>query len=201
MKPIIIIAAMTLGATAVACGGSSTQTPEPATPGSEESSSEKINEHPDEARPRARAELTSTEGNSASGVLRFFPEAGGVRVLGSVEGLTPNAEHGFHVHEKGDCSAADGSSAGGHFNPEGHDHGQQGHDNHHLGDMNNLKSNAEGVAEVDLFLARAQLNTGNKEDLVGRGVIVHKDRDDYSSQPAGNAGARIACGAIVKADY
>lgn len=149
------------------------------------------------AKPRAEALLAATSGNTASGTLRLYVEDGGVRVVGTVTGLQPGAEHGFHVHEKGDCSAPDASSAGAHFNPEGHVHGRQGADQHHLGDMNNLVANERGEASVDFFVARGEVGTTSERDLVGRGVIVHGGRDDYTSQPAGNAGPRIACGVII----
>lgn len=146
----------------------------------------------------ATATLGATEGNSATGELRFEAVDGGVRITGQVNGLKPDTEHGFHVHETGDCSAPDASSAGGHFNPAGSAHGRVGGSApHHAGDTDNLKADATGVATVDRQLAGATLGDGAPTDVIGKGVIVHADPDDYTSQPTGNAGGRIACGVVA----
>ena len=145
----------------------------------------------------AMARLKPTQGNSVSGTLSLNSEQSGVRVGGKIEGLAPNAEHGFHIHEKGDCSAPDASSAGGHFNPTSKPHGnpkQKGA--HHLGDMVNLHTNENGVALVDLFIDNAVLHTSQPNDLINKAIVIHKKPDDYTSQPAGNSGDRIACGVI-----
>lgn len=148
-----------------------------------------------EAAPKAAsARLEPTRGQRAAGELRFMPKDGGVWVEGSVSGLTPSAEHGFHIHEKGDCSSGDGNSAGGHFNPTGQPHGALGAP-HHVGDMPALKSDASGQARIALLLPGVALNGAG--GIIGRAVIVHADPDDYRTQPTGNAGARIACGVIV----
>jgi Cu-Zn family superoxide dismutase len=144
----------------------------------------------------ARAVLTATEGNAVTGDLRFDPVDGGVRITGQVSGLTPDARHGFHVHETGDCSAPDGTSAGGHFNPASTAHGRVGQGDHHVGDSDNLQADATGVATVDNRLEGATLGDGGASDIIGKAVIVHADADDYATQPTGNAGARLACGVI-----
>ena len=146
--------------------------------------------------PRAVANLASTKGNSASGTVTFEQRGGKVRVSGTVTGLKPNAEHGFHVHEKGDCSSGDGMSAGGHFNPEGKPHGPQTAP-HHAGDMPSLKADAGGRAKATFVLEGVTVSPG-PTSVVGRGLIVHKDPDDYRTQPTGNAGARLAC-AVIRA--
>jgi len=128
------------------------------------------------------------------GDLRFSQTSDGVRVTGTVVGLKPNAPHAFHVHEKGDCSASNGSSAGGHFNPTNQPHGAFNGKEHHVGDMPSLKADAKGVAEVD-FVSREFVLDG-PNSIIGRSVIVHENPDDVNSQPAGNAGARLACGVI-----
>src|SRR5690606_37200328 len=143
------------------------------------------------------AELKSTEGNTAAGTLAFAIVDGGIRVTGEVTGLAPGSEHGFHVHENGDCSAPDGTSARGHFNPGTTDHGRVGHGTHHAGDSDNIVANDQGVATVDTLLQGATLGDGEATEIIGRGVIVHADPDDYATQPTGNAGARLACGVIV----
>ena len=144
----------------------------------------------------AVATLAATEGNAVTGELRFEAVDGGVRISGQVSGLAPDSEHGFHVHETGDCSAPDATSAGGHFNPASTDHGRVGSDPHHAGDTNNITADATGVATVDTRLEGATVGDGAPTDVVGKGVIVHADPDDYTTQPTGNAGARLACGVV-----
>ncbi|TWT19306.1 superoxide dismutase family protein [Luteimonas marina] len=145
----------------------------------------------------ATAELKPTQGNTAAGTLAFAIVDGGIRVTGEVTGLAPGSEHGFHVHENGDCSAPDATSAGGHFNPAATDHGRVGHGAHHAGDSDNIVANDQGVAAVDTLLQGATLGDGEPTEIIGRGVIVHADPDDYATQPTGNAGARLACGVII----
>src|SRR5690606_22206564 len=123
----------------------------------------------------ATAMLEPTEGNETRGELRFEAANGHVRVTGRVTGLNPGAEHGFHVHEAGDCSAPDATSAGGHFNPGDSAHGRAGQGEHHVGDSDNLVANDEGVAEVDRELHGATIGDGAASDIVGKGVIVHAD--------------------------
>ena len=147
----------------------------------------------------AAAVLTATEGSAVTGELRFEAVDGGVAITGQVNGLPPGGEHGFHVHETGDCSAPDATSAGGHFNPAGAAHGRVGSDEHHVGDTDNIVADDTGVAAVDTRLEGATLGDGAPSDVLGRGVIVHADADDYATQPTGNAGARLACGVISQA--
>lgn len=143
--------------------------------------------------------LSATEGNSVTGEIAFAAVDGGVAITGQVNGLPPNSEHGFHVHETGDCSAPDGTSAGGHFNPTGAAHGRIGSGPHHAGDTDNIVADDTGVAVIDTRLEGATLADGAPTDVLGRGVIVHADPDDYTTQPTGNAGARLACGVITQA--
>ncbi|MDH5834980.1 superoxide dismutase family protein [Luteimonas kalidii] len=143
----------------------------------------------------ANATLAPTEGNEVAGRLEFGSVDGGIRITGEVTGLSPGSEHGFHVHETGDCSAPDATSAGGHFNPATTDHGRVGQGEHHAGDSDNIVANDAGTAMVDTLLRGATLDQG-ETGIIGRGVIVHADPDDYTTQPTGNAGARLACGVI-----
>jgi len=145
---------------------------------------------------RATANLESTKGNRTTGTVTFAERFGKVYVTAEVSGLAPNQEHGFHVHEKGDCSSGDGMSAGGHFNPDGKPHGPQTA-SHHAGDMPNLKADAAGNAKASFVLDDVTVAVGPKS-VVGRGLIVHKDPDDFKTQPTGNAGARLAC-AVIRA--
>jgi Cu-Zn family superoxide dismutase len=145
--------------------------------------------------PKASAALAPTAGNKAAGSVAFTPNGDRVRVLAKVTGLTPGA-HGFHIHEKGDCSAADAMSAGGHFNPTGKAHGNPATGDHHGGDMPMLEADAAGNATLDVTLDIVTLGS-DANSIVGRAVIVHKDADDFKTQPTGNSGARVACGVIA----
>jgi superoxide dismutase, Cu-Zn family len=146
---------------------------------------------------QAVAQIAPTQGNTVTGSLALDPSPQGVRITGAIQGLKPTAEFGFHVHEKGDCSAPDGSSAGGHFNPTQAQHGNPTSSTHHAGDMMNIKSNAEGVAQVDTTAAGTTLHGEPTTDIMGKAIVVHEGADDYTSQPSGNSGKRIACGVIA----
>ena len=145
--------------------------------------------------PRASAQLQPTTGNTASGSVSFVQTGSKVLVNGEVRGLKPNAEHGFHVHEKGDCSSGDGMSTGGHFNPTGGPHGNHGMGMHHAGDLPSLKADASGVARFSFDSSTIAVGAG-VTDIVGKGLIVHRDPDDYKTQPTGNSGPRLACAVV-----
>lgn len=148
-----------------------------------------------DAGPSARVQLESRSSSTVTGTLELRQKADGVQITGEVRGLSPASAHGFHVHEKGDCSAADASSAGPHFNPQGAPHGKMGQAPHHAGDMPNIVADRRGTAQVDVLVPGATLTPG-VASIAGRSVVVHRDPDDYSTQPAGNAGPRLACGVI-----
>ena len=141
--------------------------------------------------------LAPASGSLVSGKLVLRPMGDGVHISGEVGGLKPGDVRGFHIHEKGDCSAADASSAGGHFNPGGQAHGRAGQGAHHAGDTDNIVADAKGVAKIDAHVTGVTLGGGAANDIAGRAIIVHANADDYSSQPTGNAGARVACGVIA----
>ena len=144
----------------------------------------------------AEATLNPTAGSPVSGLFQIFQvNADTVRVVAQVQGLAPGSEHGFHIHEKGDCSAPDGMSAGGHYNPTGHKHGMAG-PAAHVGDLPSLVADSNGVAKLSWETHSISVGTGLPSDVKGRGVIVHKDKDDFTTQPTGNSGARLACGVI-----
>ena len=147
--------------------------------------------------PRATAQLQPTRGNSVSGNVTFTQNGDKVVVVANVSGLKPNQEHGFHVHEKGDCSSGDGMSAGGHFNPKGSPHGPPSTQARHAGDMPSLKADSYGNASFTAELDIITVSDG-PTSVVGRGLIVHAQPDDYKTQPVGNAGARLACAVIQK---
>ncbi len=147
--------------------------------------------------PRALANLQPTKGSTVSGTVEFMELGGKVRVTAKIAGLKPDGEYGFHIHEAGDCSSGDGMSAKGHFNPQGKPHGHAGTPERHAGDLPSLKSDASGnaslAAEVDVITVLP-----GPTSIVGRGLIVHAQADDFKTQPTGNAGARSACAVIQR---
>ena len=148
--------------------------------------------------PSATAKLEPTRGNAAAGTVTFVQSGEVVKVSGSITGLKPGAEHGFHIHEKGDCSSGDGLSAGGHFNPAQQAHGKFGDSKaHHLGDLPSLDTDTQGVATIDFVSKNLTLDRGSN-GILGRSLIVHNDPDDYTTQPTGNSGARLACAVIER---
>jgi Cu-Zn family superoxide dismutase len=148
------------------------------------------------AGPTATAKLEATRGNATTGVVTFQQQGEHMIVHAKVEGLKPGQEHGFHIHEKGDCSSGDGMSTGGHFNPAGKPHGPQGAERH-AGDLPSLKPDAQGRADIKFQVTGVSIGSG-AADIVGKGLIVHAMPDDYRTQPTGNAGARIACAVIAR---
>jgi len=145
---------------------------------------------------RATAQLQPTKGSKTFGEGTFEQAGGKVRVVIYVQGLKPGQEHGLHIHEIGDCSSGDGMSTKGHFNPFGKPHAHQGTPERHAGDLPSLKAGKDGLAKIDVMLDIITVGPG-PASVVGRGLIVHADPDDYKTQPTGNAGARIACGVIL----
>jgi Cu-Zn family superoxide dismutase len=141
---------------------------------------------------KAVAVLSPTQGNNVRGIVTFTRLASRVRVVGEIDGLTPG-EHGFHVHEFGDVSSPDGTSAGGHFNPTGAPHAGPNERMRHVGDMGNVTASADGKARVDLFLP---ISLEGPTGILGRSVVVHAKADDLKTQPSGDAGGRVAYGVI-----
>lgn len=139
---------------------------------------------------RVVAVVHPTEGNDASGTVTFEEADDGVRVQGEFEGLEPGM-HGFHIHEFGDCTADDGTSAGGHYNPTNSDHGAPDDDERHMGDMGNIEANDDGSATINYVDEEIELSS-----IAGRGVVVHGGEDDLQSQPSGDAGPRVGCGVV-----
>ena len=143
----------------------------------------------------ATARIEPTSGSGVSGTATFTVQDGQVTLALKLENCPPG-EHAFHIHETGDCSAADGTSAGGHWNPGGDDHGQWGQTPFHLGDIGNLTVGDDGTGSMVLTTDSWSIGTGASDDIVGRAVIVHASEDDFQTQPTGAAGGRIACGVI-----
>ncbi len=146
---------------------------------------------------KAVAVLRPTGGNKVSGTVTFTEVADGVQVQAEITGLTPG-NHGFHVHEFGDCSAADATSAGAHFNPTSKPHAGPDATERHVGDMGNVEADASGKAKLEYVDHQISL-TNDQASVIGRSVVVHAKADDLKSQPAGDSGARIACGVIGRA--
>lgn len=145
--------------------------------------------------PKATADMAATKNSSVRGTVNFVQLGDKVRVTAALSGLKPNGEYGFHIHEAGDCSSGDGMSAKGHFNPAGKPHAQAGMMDRHAGDLPSVRSDQNGhailVADVDAITVAP-----GPASIIGRGLIVHAQADDYKTQPTGNAGARSACGVI-----
>ena len=142
---------------------------------------------------KAVCQILPTQGNVVTGKVTFEQTPVGVKVVVELKGLNPG-KHGFHIHECGDCTAADGTSAGGHFNPEMKSHGAPTDAMHHAGDMGNVDADANG--NVQLEYVDASISLYGSQSIIGRSIIVHKSEDDMKTQPTGNSGARIACGVI-----
>lgn len=142
----------------------------------------------------AVAVIHGTQGNEkVMGVVHFTDTGNGVKVTADIDGLAPDSEHGFHIHQFGDCTDPKGMSTGGHYNPEGHQHGHPGDAMSHVGDMGNIKADDKGHAHTEVTLPAATIN--GKNAILGRGVIVHANADKFT-QPVGDAGGRIGCGVI-----
>jgi Cu-Zn family superoxide dismutase len=144
--------------------------------------------------PDAMAALAPASGSTVTGHVAFTQVAGALHLDVSVAGLTPGV-HGFHIHEVGDCSAPDATSAKGHFNPDAHQHGNPSGDMHHAGDMPSLTADANGKVTASFDIKGVTLDAG-ATSIINRALVIHADPDDYKSQPAGNAGKRVACGVI-----
>jgi superoxide dismutase, Cu-Zn family len=143
----------------------------------------------------AVAHLKPGKQSDVAGTVQFVPEKDGIRIIVHVMNLRPG-DHGFHVHEKGDLSAPDLSSAGGHFNPTSHPHAGPDADRRHIGDLGNLTADSNGVVKTERIDKKIFLDGPNS--ILGRSVIIHQNPDDFKSQPSGNAGDRVAGGVIEK---
>lgn len=139
--------------------------------------------------------VAPTADNSCHGVVTFTQRRDQVTIVADITGLRPNGTHGFHIHEVGDCSAPDASSAKGHYNPKGHKHGAPGSFPRHAGDLGNLHADANGHARYERVVHNISVD-GVYNPIVGRAVIVHLNADDLTTQPTGGAGPRIGCGVI-----
>lgn len=142
---------------------------------------------------RAIAVMSPTQGNTVSGTVTFTSVPGGILIEADIKGLTPG-KHGFHIHAFGDCSGADGKTAGGHFNPHGHRHGGPDAKKRHSGDLGNIVADESGHGTYMRIDQTIKLS--GPHSIIGHGLIIHAGEDDLTSQPTGAAGARVACGVI-----
>jgi Cu-Zn family superoxide dismutase len=147
--------------------------------------------------PSALAVLEPTQGSNVRGAVDFVRSGSNVTVTANLSGFAPNSTHGIHIHEAGDCSARDGSSAGAHFNPGNTEHGGAGGAKRHGGDLGNITADGNGNVRTTLRVDGLAFGTGT-DSIVGRGLVVHANADDLKTQPAGNSGARLACGVITR---
>jgi Cu-Zn family superoxide dismutase len=138
--------------------------------------------------------ILARSGSKLSGAATFTQVKGGVDVKVQIAGAPPG-EIATHVHEMGDCSAPDGSSAGGHFNPGSHPHGLPPTVQRHLGDLGNIAVDPDGTGSTEVVVMGANLEPNDPDSFLNRAIIVHEKRDD-GGQPTGNAGGRIGCGVI-----
>jgi len=141
---------------------------------------------------KAAAQLEPKSGSQVTGTVTFTKVGDEVQVVADIQNLKPG-KHGFHIHEKGDCSAADAASAGAHFNPTQQHHGGPITAEHHSGDLGNIDADASGKAHLDW---KGKLSLSGKDSIIGRSLVVHEKEDDLKTDPSGNSGARIACGTI-----
>ena len=144
---------------------------------------------------KASAKLEPKSGSKATGTITFTKVGDEVELSGDIENLSPG-KHGFHIHDKGDCSAPDASSAGGHFNPTHQHHGGPDTAEHHAGDLGNIEADSSGKAHIQW---KGKLSLAGADSIIGKSVVVHEKADDLKTDPAGNSGARIACGVIEAA--
>ena len=137
--------------------------------------------------------------SNVTGNVVFIEDDGVVTMTATLNGLT-EGPHAIHIHAKGDCSSPDGKSAGGHWNPTNQPHGKWGSaEGYHRGDIGNVEANADGMGTITLKTDEWCIGCGDpNKDIIGKGIIVHQGADDFTSQPSGNAGARVACGAIMQ---
>jgi len=150
------------------------------------------------AAPAARdaiAVIQPASGSTCKGLVRFTQDTDSLKIVADIEGLAPNSKHAFHIHEFGDCSALDAMSAGSHYDPaQTKHHGMPNDKMSHAGDMGNIEADANGKIHFEIALEGTSID-GGQAPVLGRGVIVHANPDDFS-QPVGNAGGRIGCGVI-----
>ncbi len=143
--------------------------------------------------------LESKSGSTATGTVDFIEDSGVVKMIATLSGLTPGT-HAIHIHEKADCSADDGTSTGGHWNPTFAPHGKWGDkEGFHKGDIGNIVADENGNGSISMKTDEWCIGCGDeKKDILGKAIIVHQGTDDFTTQPTGAAGARVSCGGIIE---
>ena len=137
--------------------------------------------------------INSKSGTNTQGTAKFKQVGSKVQMDLNVYKLTPGI-HAVHIHEKGDCSATDASSAGGHWNPTSDMHGRWGNEEHHMGDIGNLVADKDGTARLIFSTDKWCLGCADpNKNIIGKAVVIHADKDDFKTQPTGNAGGRVGC--------
>jgi Cu-Zn family superoxide dismutase len=147
----------------------------------------------DDAAAGAIAHLSPASGSQVSGTVKFQKTTTGAHVIVDLENLKPG-KHGFHIHEKGDCSDPKAASAGGHFNPEHKHHGSADSAGRHAGDFGNIEADANGKVHAEMQLKGVKFD--GADSIIGKAVVVHGGEDDLKTDPSGNSGDRVACGLI-----
>ncbi|HYX08346.1 MAG TPA: superoxide dismutase family protein [Bacteroidales bacterium] len=147
--------------------------------------------------PTAEAILSPASGSSVNGKVTFTQVGDSVMIVLDATGLAPG-KHAFHLHEKGDCSASDATSAGGHWNPTNMPHGKRGQGQFHKGDIDNIVAGTDSTSHFEMKVSGWTIGGSDTTNILGKAVILHAGADDFTSQPSGAAGARVACGVIEK---
>ena len=142
---------------------------------------------------KAAAVVRPLNASGVNGLVTFIQEGAQVRIVAEISGLSPG-KHGIHIHEFGDITSIDGSSAGSHFNPRNTTHGGPEDRNRHLGDLGNMEADRSGKAKYNRVDSRISLNGANS--IVGRAIVIKESADDFKTQPGGGAGRRVAMGVI-----
>jgi Cu-Zn family superoxide dismutase len=195
-RPSLLAAALLAALAAAGCNRAPPPPAEPAVP----TEPAEPAPPPEPAASSASATIAGAGDSQVAGAVTAVPMGDGVHFNGTITGLAPDSDHGFHVHETGDCSDPANGSAGSHFNPGGGTHGGPDAATRHAGDMPNLHADAAGTATVDVHLSGVGLGTHDATDVVGKAIVIHEGKDDYTTQPSGGSGKPIACGVITMTD-
>lgn len=155
-----------------------------------------IKEAHDPQKPFAKAALEPKSGTYSTGEASFYKKEHGLEIVIAVKNVTAG-KHGIHIHEKGDCSATDASSAGDHYNPAHLAHGALDPAKHHAGDLGNIEVDEQGNGKLDIIIDNSKEHMFNWDDFIGKSIVLHEHADDLTTQPSGNSGKRIACGVIT----
>jgi Cu-Zn family superoxide dismutase len=201
MKKINYFLFIGIVSTAVACGSGSNTSGDDATDNlkMEETQTDNTETETMMVEKSAIAMVSSASGSNVSGTATFTPTSDGkVKMVLALDNLTAG-EHAVHLHENGDCSAADATSAGGHWNPTGDNHGKRGENDYHAGDIDNLEVGENGIGTLEMVVEGWSIGDGQDSDILNKAIIIHADADDFTSQPSGAAGSRVACGVIQAA--